>query len=121
MVDAKCSRRIGERHWDGVEKYLQIRALADDRPITRQVWLAFPGDTDDIRMRDAAVSWTQSGPDRPTDEHLFGTLALRPPDDDGDEGFESVPVALRFARGFLAYVGLPVAGDGKAEPAADAA
>jgi hypothetical protein len=108
VVDAKYSRRIGERHWDGVEKYLQIRATADDRPVTRQVWLAFPGDADDIRMRDAAVSWTPRGPDRPTDEHVLGTLALRPADGEGGAGFEPAPVALEFARGFLAYVGLPV-------------
>ena len=45
VVDAKYTSRITPRHQDGVRKYNEIRSTGDDRPVVKQVWLAYPSDS----------------------------------------------------------------------------
>ena len=113
VVDAKYARSVTSRHWEGANKYRQIRATADDRQVVKQLWLAFPGLPEAIMPLDPAVTWTTTGPDRPLDEAVDGVLAMTPPDcdslDDEDalasEGAVS-PVAQQFVNGLLAFLGL---------------
>ena len=76
MVVAKTSDPYYEfalrDHWEGANKYRQIRATADDRQVVEQLWLAFPGLPEAIMPLDPAVTWTTTGPDRPLDEAVDG-------------------------------------------------
>lgn len=107
VVDAKYAKEIRDEHWAGTEKYAEIRAVADNRQVVRQVWLAYPG-SDGVTCRDPAVMWTEGGPDRPFDEAIFGRLGLRPPETVEGPSEEVVPVesARIFVRGLLRYIGV---------------
>jgi len=110
VIDAKYSRSIQDHHWSRVTKYSEIRSVASRRQVVRQVWLAHPGESDAIRCRDQAVTWTPFGPDRPRDETIFGTLSLTPridtsagADEDADSEGLDQGQAHQFALGLLAY------------------
>ena len=106
-IGQEYSTQIHDHHWSRVEKYAQIRTVAELRQVVRQVWLAYPGVSAGIRCRDTAVTWTQCGPDRPRDEVIMGKLGLRPASDVASEADDEDPtvVARDFALGLMRYVG----------------
>jgi hypothetical protein len=113
VIDAKYARQITDRHWEGINKYRQIRATADDRQIVRQLWLVWPGLPEAIVTIDPAITWTETGPDRPIDEGIDGMLAAAPPECDTLEDEDSLasdmavsPIVLQFVRGLLVFLGL---------------
>lgn len=113
VIDAKYSKHIQEHHWERVGKYLEIRATKTDRQVVRQLWLAYPAKDAGVVCRDPAVVWSMSGPNRPRDETIQGTLGLVPPEassyERGEPG-EVLPTetAREFVRGILAYLGIVV-------------
>lgn len=115
VLDAKYSREIKDHHWDSTHKYLEVRSTRTRRQVVRQLWLVYPGESDEhrIAMRDATVSWSASGPSCPQDETVQGTLALVPSltlaDDDREmPGWiqRPEPVAVEFVAGLLNYLGI---------------
>jgi hypothetical protein len=107
VIDAKYTSRINPRHQDGVRKYNEIRSTNDDRPVVRQVWLAYPSDSN-IAPWDDAVEWTELGANRPQNENINGTLGIIPPSSPAAEGSDSTvnETILEFAKGTLAYLGM---------------
>ena len=107
VVDAKYTSRITPRHQDGVRKYNEIRSTGDDRPVVKQVWLAYPSDSN-IAPWDEAVVWSELGPNRPQDENINGTLGVIPPSSPAAETGDSAvnETLLDFAKGILAYLGI---------------
>jgi hypothetical protein len=107
VIDAKYTSRINPRHQDGVRKYNEIRSTNDDRPVVRQVWLAYPSDSN-IAPWDDAVEWTELGANRPQNENINGTLGIIPPSSPAAEGSDSTvnETILEFAKGTLAYLGI---------------
>ncbi|MBX3023795.1 hypothetical protein KF840_02685 [bacterium] len=109
VVDAKYSREIRDEHWAATTKYAEIRAVDGGQQVVRQVWLAYPN-AGGIACRDPAVTWTEHGPDRPQQESILGTIALRPPEFDPDidapiVDIEPEQTARIFAAGLLRYLG----------------
>lgn len=111
VVDSKYTKRIQDRHWSAVEKYMQIRTTDGLRQVVRQVWLAYPGIGTGLRCREASVSWTEAGPDRPRDEFIMGEMELLPgPLATGEHGADPTTVARQFAVGLIRYVGFESGG-----------
>lgn len=115
VVDAKYARRIGEHHRRDVGKYHEIRSTSSRRQVVRQVWIAAPiQDCEaEILNWDSSVSWTEDGPSCGKDEHTGGVLALVPenhPSSVEEDHWLSNPneTAVRFMKGLLKYVGVPV-------------
>lgn len=105
VIDAKYTSRITGRHQDGVRKYNEIRRTDDNRPVVKQVWLAYPSDVG-ITPWDEAVEWTDVGPDRPRSEDINGALGVMPPVAPAMAAGDS-PVnetLLEFVKGTLAYL-----------------
>lgn len=112
VVDAKYSSAILDHHWDRTSKYAEIRSTESGKQVVRQVWLAYPGSTG-VAPRDSAVSWTDSGPDRPKDESIFGTIGMLPPEKLVGEivSYDDVDpqdAARNFVSGLLRYLGIRV-------------
>ena len=107
VVDSKYTKRIFAHRWSGVEKYTQIRTVTQLRQVVRQVWIAYPGESAQIRCRDTSVTWTDSGPDRPHDEIIMGELELCPVSGgtEIDESEDPSSVAHEFVLGLMRYVG----------------
>jgi len=107
VIDAKYTSRINPRHQDSVRKYNEIRSTDDDRPVVKQVWLAHPSD-EGITPWDEAVEWTSTGPSRPPNEIVNGTLGVMPPATSpvGEAGSPVNEILLEFAKGILAYLGI---------------
>jgi hypothetical protein len=107
VIDAKYTSRINSRHQDGVRKYNEIRSTTDDRPVVKQVWWAYPSDSN-IAPWDDAVEWAELGPNRPQNENINGTLGIIPPSSPAAEGSDSAvnETMLDFAKGILAYLGI---------------
>jgi hypothetical protein len=104
IIDAKYTNRITQRHQDGVLKYNEIRSTGDDRPVVKQVWLAYPSDGG-ITPWDEAVEWTTMGPNRPLAENINGTLGVLPPTLHAERADLSVnETLLEFVKGTLAYL-----------------
>lgn len=107
VVDAKYSKDIRDHHWSRVAKYAEIRTVSNRRQVVRQVWLAHPRPDGGIRCRDAAVMWTEFGPDRPRDETIMGTLAICPQIEKADVAPAEVSppsIARQFAQGLMHYM-----------------
>lgn len=107
VVDAKYTSRITTRHQDGVRKYNEIRSTNDNRPVVKQVWIAHPSENGIVPW-DEAVEWTETGPNRPQNESINGTLGIIPPSSAAADSTESTVngTMLEFARGIVAYLGL---------------
>jgi hypothetical protein len=119
VVDAKYSRRLGDRHWDAVRKYLDIKSTRTGREVVYQVWLAYPGDEDHISLHDSDIVWNPEGPDLPFGDHALGTLPLAPDltnavAEAGD--IRPTERAREFVRGLLAYLRFPEAVPPTSEP-----
>lgn len=104
VIDAKYTSKITGRHQDGVRKYNEIRSTDDNRPVVKQVWLAYPSEGG-ITPWDEAVEWTDLGPDRPRSEDINGALGVMPPVAPATTGDSPVnETLLEFVKGTLAYL-----------------
>lgn len=106
VLDAKYSRSISDDQKSGVKKYDDIRGIENDRPVVKQVWIVHPGDAG-VLPWDDAVTWTSTGPDRPLNENVYGTLCASPPDElDSDRSHETNEELLEFIRSLGLYLQL---------------
>lgn len=108
VIDAKYSVRLRDEQYASTSQYLEIRRVRDSAQITRQLWLAHPGEVDGVVPRDPFVRWTENGPDRPIGEVIIGALSLRPDEARADDAptAEALPVdaMMRFAQGLMRYL-----------------
>ncbi len=110
VVDAKYTAQIREHHWNDTRKYLKIRATSTRRQVVKQLWLAYPSQTEQIALEDSSVEWTAQGPDCGEEDVVEGRLGLVPPVRDPDAGEEETgwigtpePAARKFVEGLLAF------------------
>lgn len=113
VIDAKYTMFVTKNHRQAVEKYLDIRATANQRQVVRQVWVAAPcfGADSEIHLWDSNIAWSNCGPTCAKDEQVGGVLTMVPERAASavEEGWlsEPVDVAVRFVTGLLNYVGVP--------------
>lgn len=114
MLDAKYALRIREHHWEKTEKYLEIRATANDRDVVRQLWLLYPGSGEEgVTMYDPRIKWGPEGPECENDDIVQGVLGLAPELHGAAEAPDAgklptaVGAATRFVAGLLSFLDVP--------------
>ena len=113
-VDAKYTGRISEKHWGSVAKYNEIRSTRSGKQVGRQLWLAFPGATQDSNIvpEDPGIRWGNNGPSCGFNEVMRGTVRLQPaesaPEEDESDAWLGRPenTALEFTKGIASFLGV---------------
>jgi len=106
VIDAKYSPKITRQHWNGVDKYMQIRSTDSGRQLVKQLWLISPGEEPQLSSKDPSVSFSSTyGPSCPPDESVQFHLQVVPSTIVADRDGESpVDILESFASGLIAYL-----------------
>lgn len=105
VVDCKYTAKIRDDHWIQTRKYLEIRSVATEKQVVRQLWLVHPGLDNQVICSDAAVTFSENGLTCAWDEAVTGVISAVPmmTSSDSDDYKQSRTAIQRFVQGTIAY------------------